>query len=520
MINKKDYKPIVLAILDGWGLGKHTKGNAISIADTPNMDKFWKDYPHTKLQASGKYVGLPRNQFGNSEAGHLNLGAGRVVKQDSVVINDSIKSGRFFKNSAFQAAIKHIKEHKSNVHIMGLLSGQESAHAERQHLLKLLELMKQNEVSNVFIHLFTDGRDAPQHAALTYIREVKKGFKNGEKIASIMGRFYAMDRNKSWERTAKAYDLLTRGTGTMVATPDEAILQAYNRNETDEYIQPTIIAKDVKSKVFIEDNDAVFFYNLRSDRARQLAKAFVQKDFGKMNPGAFHRQRVPKNIKFIAMTDFGPDLGEILVAYPSEDLKDTLPMALENYRQLYISESEKFAHVTYFLNGGYADPVSGEARIKIPSPKVRSYASRPQMSIKDVVKVIVNGLHEKQYDFICVNFPNPDMVGHTGNLAAGVKAVEAVDNALGVINKEITVHHGSLVVVADHGNVEEMINLETGEVHTEHTYNLVPFIIVNDHRYKLKPGSLSNVAPTILDIIGINKPKLMTADSLITNKHV
>lgn len=519
MINKK-YKPIVLAILDGWGLAKPSRGNAITLGKTPNMDNFWNNYSHTTLQASGSYVGLPRNQFGNSEAGHLNLGAGRIVKQDSVIINEAIKSNRFFKNPAFITAINHVKKHKSSAHIMGLLSGQESAHAEREHLLKLLELMKQNDIERVYLHLFTDGRDAPQHAALTYISEVEKGFKNGEKIVSIMGRFYAMDRNKTWSRTKRAYDLLTSGIGTVVASPKEAILQAYNRNETDEYIQPTCIAKNVKSKIVVEDNDVVFFFNLRSDRARQLAKAFVQKDFGKLNPDSFHRQRFPKNIKFVAMTDFGPDLGEILVAFPSEDIKDTLPMILKDYRQLYISESEKFAHVTYFFNGGYADEVDGEARIKIPSPKVKSYATKPEMSISDLTKVIINSLNEKQYDFICVNFPNPDMVGHTGDLNAGIRAVEAVDKAIGLINKKIVSQQGSLIIVADHGNVEEMINLKTGEVHTEHTSNLVPFVIVDKNKYKLKIGSLCNVAPTVLDLFNIPKPKLMTANSLIVKKHV
>ncbi|MFW0862239.1 MAG: 2,3-bisphosphoglycerate-independent phosphoglycerate mutase [Candidatus Komeilibacteria bacterium] len=519
MKNNK-YKPVVLAILDGWGLTKPSKGNAIAIGNTPNIDNFWDNYPHTTLQASGKYVGLPRNQFGNSEAGHLNLGAGRIVKQDSVIINDAIKSGRFFKNPAFLDALKHVEKNKSSVHVMGLLSGQESAHAERGHLLKLLELIEQHHVSNIYLHLFTDGRDAPQHAALTFIREVQKGFKNGEKIVSIMGRYYAMDRNKTWSRTKKAYDLLTSGVGTVVSSPEEAILQAYNRNETDEYIRPTIIAKDNKSKVTIKDNDSVFFFNLRSDRARQLAKAFVQKDFAKMNPGSFHRQRIPKNLKFVAMTDFGPDLGEILVAFPSEDVKDTLPVALKDYTQLYISESEKFAHVTYFFNGGYADPVNGEARIKVPSPKVKSYAMRPEMSSKELTDIVVNSIKEKQYDFICINFPNPDMIGHTGNLLAGVKAVEAVDKAVGKIYKEIAKHKGSLVIVADHGNAEEMINLKTGEVHTEHTSNLVPFIIVNHNKYKLKKGSLCNVAPTILDMLDIKKPKLMAANSLITSKHV
>jgi 2,3-bisphosphoglycerate-independent phosphoglycerate mutase len=520
MANKKQNIPVVLAILDGWGLHKPTKGNAITIANTPNMDKFWKNFSHTKLQASGKYVGLPRHQFGNSEAGHLNIGAGRVVKQDSVTINDAIESGRYFKNPAFLSAIKHVKENKSSMHIMGLLSGQESAHAERGHLLNLLEMMKQNGISKVYIHLFTDGRDAPQHAAMNYLKEVRNGFKNGEKIVSLMGRFYAMDRNKTWSRTAKAYDLLTKGTGNIAKTAEDAILQAYNRNETDEYIKPTIIAKDAKSKVTISDNDSIIFYNLRSDRARQLAKAFVQKDFVKMNPDSFHRQRVPKNIKFIAMTDFGPDLGEILVAYPSEDVKDTLPMILKDYKQLYISESEKFAHVTYFLNGGYADPVDGEARIKIASPRVKSYASKPRMSTDILTRAVVKALHDKSYDFICVNFPNPDMIGHTGDLIAGVKAVEVVDKALGTIYDELVANKGTMIIVADHGNAEEMINLDTGEVHTEHTSNPVPFIIVDHKNYKLKTGSLSNVAPTILDLFNIPKPKLMTANSLIENKNV
>ncbi|MFH1668178.1 MAG: 2,3-bisphosphoglycerate-independent phosphoglycerate mutase [Candidatus Komeilibacteria bacterium] len=515
MIKQSKKTPLVLAILDGWGLSKPNRGNAITLAKTPNFDRFWKEYPHTKLKASGRDVGLPRNQFGNSEAGHLNLGAGRVVKQDSLLINNAIDKGRFYKNSAFLSAIRHVKAHKSTMHLMGLLSGGESAHAERKHIFALLELFAREKVGKVCIHLFTDGRDAPQHAAINFITDLASGFRNGEQIVSIMGRFYAMDRNKHWERTEEAYDLLTLGQGHLTASAKEAIIQAYNRDETDEFLRPTAIAKDKKAVETIDNDDVIVFYNLRSDRGRQLAKCFVQIDFNKMNPGSFKRKKVLKNIKFVAMTDFGPDLGDILTAYPSEDVKDTLPMVLKDLRQLYISESEKFAHVTYFFNGGYADPVNGENRLMIPSPNVKSYAEKPAMSIVEMTQELIKHIQSNTYDFICINYPNPDMVGHTGNLQAGIKAVEVVDQYLGILYAEIKRKNGTLVIVADHGNIEEMIDLKTGEIDTEHSANLVPFIIVSSHKYKVSAGALANVAPTILDILEIPKAKLMTAKSLI-----
>ncbi|OIO46816.1 MAG: phosphoglycerate mutase (2,3-diphosphoglycerate-independent) [Parcubacteria group bacterium CG1_02_37_51] len=515
MTKQKKNTPLVLAILDGWGLSKPNKGNAITLAKTPNFDRFWKEYSHTKLKASGKDVGLPRNQFGNSEAGHLNLGAGRVVKQDSLLINNAIDKGRFSKNSAFLSAIRHVKTNKSTMHLMGLLSGSESAHAERKHIFALLDLLAREKVGKICIHLFTDGRDAPQHAAINFINDLTLGFKNGEQIVSIMGRFYAMDRNKHWERTEEAYDLLTLGQGHLTTSAKEAIIQAYNRNETDEFLKPTAIAKDKKTVETINTNDVIIFYNLRSDRGRQLAKCFVQADFNKMNLGSFKRKKVLKNIRFVAMTDFGPDLGDILSAYPSEDIKDTLPMALKDLRQLYISESEKFAHVTYFFNGGYADHVGGESRLMIPSPNVRSYAEKPEMSIVEMTKELVKYIKTDSFDFICVNYPNPDMVGHTGNLQAGIKAVEAVDQYLAILYDEIKKKNGTLMIVADHGNIEEMIDLETGEIDTEHSANLVPLIIVSSHKYRLITGALANVAPTILEILELPKGKLMTAKSLI-----
>lgn len=515
MINKAKNTPLVLAILDGWGLDQPNKGNAITLAKTPNFDKYWKTYAHTKLQASGKDVGLPRNQFGNSEAGHLNLGAGRVVKQDSFLINNAIDKGRFLKNPAFLSAIRHVKANKSTMHLMGLLTGSESAHAERKHIFALLELFAKEKVGKVCIHLFTDGRDAPQHAAINFISDIADGFKNGEQIVSIIGRFYAMDRNKHWDRTELAYNLLTLGKGHLTANPKEAIIQAYNRNETDEFIEPTVISKDKKIVETIKNNDAIVFYNLRSDRGRQLAKCFVQPDFNKMNPGSFKRKKVMKNIKFVAMTDFGPDLGNILTAYPSEDLKDTLPMVLKDIRQLYISESEKFAHVTYFFNGGYADHVNGESRLMIPSPNVRSYAEKPAMSIVAMTLELTKYIQADAFEFICVNYPNPDMVGHTGNLKAGIEAVEIVDQHLGLLYNEIRKKNGTLVIVSDHGNIEEMIDLKTNEIDTEHSSNPVPFIIVSPKKYRLRTGSLANVAPTILEILDIPKSKLMTAKSLI-----
>ncbi|RJQ30533.1 2,3-bisphosphoglycerate-independent phosphoglycerate mutase [Candidatus Parcubacteria bacterium] len=514
-------KPTVLLILDGWGLAKPNKGNAITLSKTPVMDKLQKKFPHTELQASGKYAGLPPFQPGNSEAGHMNLGAGRIADQDAIFISKEINTGRFFKNPAFMEAYQHIVRNNSKLHIMGMLSNGLSAHSDPDHLLALLSWARQKKIKNTYLHLFTDGRDSPQRSGLKLIEALMRGLKNsesgakrtGEWIATISGRFYAMDRKKNWENTEKAYNSMVLGQGKEAVSPQAAITQSYNRGETDEYILPYVIKRSGKPISVIDDGDAVIFFNLRSDRARQLAKPFVQKEFNKQNPGSFKRQKILKNIVFVAMTDFGPDLDHIITAYPSPDLAGTIPMALKNKKQLYIAESEKFAHVTYFFNGGFADPVAGEDRIKIDSPDVASYDKRPEMSAVKITGRVIKLL--KEYDFICVNFANPDMVGHTGNINAAVMAVEAVDKCVGKIYNAVAALGGFLIITADHGNIEKMINLKTGEVFTEHTANPVPFILAGNLKSKkIKAGKLGDVAPTILKIMGIAKPKEMTGSAL------
>ncbi len=518
MLNRK---PFLLLILDGWGIAPANKGNAIALAKTPTIDCLSKKYPYTTICASGPCAGLSQKQVGNSEAGHMNFGAGRTVEQENVVIDKSIKDGTFFKNPAFVEAVNHIKRNKSNLHIMGLLTYNQSPHADPDHLMALIEMARQYDLPKVFLHLFTDGRDSPQFAAIKLVKDLENKLTHRETIATVMGRFYAMDRNKIWSRTKKAYEAMVMGVGNKAATAEEAILQAYNRKETDEYIQPTILLQDHKPPSVVAERDSIIFFNFRSDRARQITKSFVQKKFNKLNPGAFSRKKIAKKLRFIAMTDFGPDLEDVLTAYPSEDLEETLPMQLADLEQLYISESEKFAHVTYFFNGGYPDPVGNEDRIMIPSPGVESYAEVPEMSIKKLTNTVVKKIKDNQYDFITCNFPNPDMIGHTGDLPAGIKAAESVDQHTAVLVREILKRNGKAIITADHGNLEVMINLKTNEVNTEHTVNQVPFILVDNENKSAKldsQGVLGNVAPTILDLFGRLKPKEMKSDSLLKKK--
>ncbi|MFA6466324.1 MAG: 2,3-bisphosphoglycerate-independent phosphoglycerate mutase [Patescibacteria group bacterium] len=516
-INKKNM-PLALLILDGWGIWNKKEGNAIALAHTPVINNLYEKYPNTLLQASEKYVGLPANQPGNSEAGHMNIGAGRVIEQDAVIISKSINNGTFFKNPAFLQAAHHVSEYNSDVHLMGLLSDGSSPHSHDDHLLSLISFFLSRTKQNIYLHLFTDGRDSPPFAALKILSQYTSIFNsNRVKIATVMGRFYAMDRKKSWPRTKLAYEALVMGKGHQVENPIEAVNQAYNRGESDEYILPTVIVDKDKSPIAtINSNDALVFFNLRSDRARQLTKIFGQEDFNKKNPGSFKLIKKIENLLFVALTDFGPDLERVLTAYPGIDISDTLPMALKDIRQCYIAETEKYAHVTYFFNGGYDHPVGGEDWVNIPSKDVASYAQKPEMSTFEIAEEVIKYVQEDKYDFIMVNFASPDMVGHTGDLAAGIKAVEFVDKAVGQIIDAILAKHGTIIITADHGNVEEMINLETKEIDTEHSKNPVPLIIVSHDNFKLVTnGQLANIAPTILDILGLPQPKLMTDKSLI-----
>jgi len=522
MATPKQKKPLILLILDGWGIAPKSPANAIELARKPVFNRLWKQYSHTTLKAAGSAVGLPADQPGNSEAGHLNLGAGRVVEQDTVVINKAINTGQFFKNPAFEAAAKYVRKNRSNLHLMGLLSDGKSAHSDPDHLLALLVWARLKKIKNVYLHLFTDGRDSPPHAALKLLEALMRSLKNheskgtrsGEWIATIMGRFYAMDRKKDWRRTESAYNAMVLGRGIAIRSPQAAITQAYNRGETDEFIRPYVIKRGGKAIGTMRDNDAVIFFNLRSDRARQMSKPFVQMAFNQRNAGEFKRKKILKNLLFVAMTDFGPDLDSILTAFPAGDLKDTLTMALGGRRQLYIAEKEKYAHVTYFFNGGYADPVAGEDRVLINSPHVDNYARTPAMSTGEITSYVIK--HLKQYDFITINFAIPDMVSHTGDLKAGIASVEAVDRGLYRLKHAVAAAGGTFIITADHGNAEKMLDLETGEMYTEHTNNPVPFILIESRRGKrtLKGGKLADVAPTVLKLMGVRKPKAMTGRPL------
>ncbi|HCC23765.1 TPA: 2,3-bisphosphoglycerate-independent phosphoglycerate mutase [Candidatus Falkowbacteria bacterium] len=519
-------KPIVLLILDGWGLAPKSKFNAVEQAKKPNFDKLWKKYPHTSLSASGDGVGLPARQPGNSEAGHMNIGAGRLVLQDTMIINRSIDDRTFFGNTAFLHAFDHIKANKSRLHLMGLVSVNGSPHSDLRHLFALIELANAQKQQKIFLHLFTDGRDSPQHSISSIIKKIRSHVQKinvtGDidvQIVTLMGRFYAMDRGKNWNRTKAAYDCLVESRCRRFPSVEAAIEHSYNAGNTDEYFEPSIVEDDDnKEQTRVKKNDAIIFFNLRSDRARQIAKVFAQNDFTKKNNKSFTRSKVVKNVLFCALTDFGPDLSSNLVtAFPGDDLIGTMPFIMNRYKQLYIAETEKFAHVTYFINGGHADPVFAEQRVKIDSPKIRSYAQKPEMSVYKITDYIVKSIQKGTANFIVANFANPDMVGHTGDFEATKAAISHVDNCLGMVVAAVHEQEGTLFVTADHGNAEKMMDAN-GEINVQHTTNPVPFIVANhDKSIRLRKGILGDIAPTIYDYFDIIKPDYVTGKSLITN---
>lgn len=523
--NQVHKKPYVLVVIDGLGIANDQPDNPVEMAHTPNLNMLREKYYHTSLAAAGVDVGLMPNQDGNSEAGHMNIGAGRVVGQDVSIINQSIANGTFFKNSAFIAAISHVQKNNSDLHLMGLLSDRHSGHVNPKHLEALLDLIHQQKLTNnVYLHLFTDGRDTPKHAGLGFLRSLEEKLQPHERIATIMGRVL-LDRKKNWPKTKKAYEALILGVGKLVTKPEKAIKEAYASGETDEFISPTIISiSGDPTYGRIKDNDAVIFYNLRSDRARQLTKTFVQTEFEQKNIGSFKREKILKNLVFVAMTDFGPDLDHVLTAYPSADISGTLPYALRNLKQLYIAEGEKYAHITYFFNGGHDRPVAGEDRIFVPSPEVDSYDETPEMSANKITEIVIDNIKKNQYDFYAINFANPDMIGHTGNFGAAIKAIECVDKNLGLILEEVLARDGVLFITADHGNVEEIINIQTGEIDTEHSSNPVPFFIVTNEKlfstHKLPNGRLADVAPTVLSVMNIPVTREMTGRNLLAKEQL
>lgn len=504
--------PHALVIMDGWGIAPKQKGNAIAAAHTPNLDKLRAQFSYTELAASGSAVGLPEGQDGNSEAGHMNIGAGRIILQEALLINHAINTGVFFKNPAFLEAVHHAQKNKSKLHLMGMLANRMSAHAYPDHLEALLLFCKKKGITP-YLHLFTDGRDAPPHEAVNLLKNLQDHFLDGEVISTIMGRSFAMERNKRWEITEQAYDCLVLGRGEHAESAEAAITRSYNRNETDEFIKPHVIDESG----LIGDNDAVIFFNLRSDRARQITKCFVQTDdFNQRNLGAFQRKKVLHNLKFVSMTDFGPDLDSIISAFPSPDLTDTIPLAFKELRQLYIAESEKYAHVTYFLNGGNDHPVNGEVWQKVASPADPDYTKAPEMSAKAIIDYILSQMQQSSFDLYVLNFANADMLGHTGNYKQTIPAIETIDQEIGRLwaAMQIADPNSILFITADHGNAEEMLNPLTGEIDTEHSTYLVPFIITQPGLHLRSGGGLSNVVPTMLSVLGMPKPKGMTAEPL------
>lgn len=510
------YKPVALIILDGWGIAPPSPGNAVKLAKTPFFDRLWTTYPHTQLEASGEAVGLPGNEMGTSEVGHLNIGAGRIVWQDVSKINKAIKDGSFFKNPALLKACRRAKNSNTNLHLIGLVGGG-VVHASLDHLLALLDLCARENLpkESVKIHIFTDGRDSPPKSALIYLKQLEvkmKEIKIGE-IASVTGRYWAMDRDRRWERTDKAYDALTWGRGKKASSAEEAIELAYTRGETDEFIRPTIIEPQ---RSLVKTNDAVIFFNFRADRARQLTKAFILPRFD-----YFKREVYPKNLFFVSLVECEKDIPVSASAFTPHRIEDNLTQVIsrQGKTQLHIAESEKYAYITYYFNGGIETPYPGEDRVVIPSPKVSTYDKSPEMSALKIADGVGKSLQNKDYAFVLVNFANPDMLGHTGIIPAAIKGIEAADNALKKIVEPIMVRGGTSIVTADHGNAEEMVNPQTGEVSTSHSKNPVPFILIrpekNSKPLKIRSGILADIAPTVLKLMGIPKPKQMTGKSLI-----
>lgn len=537
-------RPVILISLDGWGVARPGPGNAIASANLPNMTKFTSMYPNTTLLASGDVVGLPHGEDGNSEVGHLNMGAGRIIYQNILRINAAIADGSFLRNEAFLLAADHVKRNNSKFHIMGLM-GSGSVHSYQEHVNALLWFAKENGLPNVMLHLFTDGRDAPPQEAITKVAEIEARLQKlgVGKIASVSGRYYAMDRDNRWERIEKAYNALVVGEGKTAHSAKEAIEQSYAANITDEFIEPTVIINPDNTPVgTIDDNDAVVFVNFRPDRARQLTKAFVIKDFEQLRVKqfatayhqegrfeektiqTFQRKKMPDNVTFVAMTEYEKGIAVSSVAFPTEEIKMPLARVISerNLRQLHLAETEKYAHITYFFNGYREAPYLNEDRLEIPSPHVATYDLQPEMSSRGITDTLILKVQENKYDFVMMNFAAPDMVGHTGVLEATIKAVQCVDECLGRIVDAVLAVGGAVIITADHGNAEQKLDPISGEVDTNHTSNPVPFIAIAKQfesvtNKTLQQGILADVSPSILALMEIPKPFDMTGRNLLAS---
>lgn len=510
-------KPVVLMILDGWGISEETEGNAVYQGSTPTMDRLWADYPHCTLRADGEAVGLSEGQMGNSNVGHLNMGAGRVVYQDLVKIDRAIRDGSFYTNSVILEAYKKGKQ--NTLHLMGLLSDG-GVHSHINHLRALLKLAKDLEIPRIRIHALLDGRDVPPSSGLGYLEQLEDmirelDLENQATIATVMGRFYGMDRDNRWERTQLAYQALVEGKGQYYSSAAEAVAASYEEGNTDEFVIPSVIMdEDGIPKGTISEGDALFFFNFRADRARQISRVLSDSDFN-----VFERRKL-KDFSMMTMTQYDETI-DLPYAFPPMNPVNTVGEVVSRagLTQLRIAETEKYAHVTFFFNGGEEKVFPGEDRILIPSPKVATYDLQPEMSALEVTDKVLEAISSRKFDFIVLNYANGDMVGHTGNMEAALKAVATVDGCVEKVVNEVLAVDGRVLILSDHGNVEQMVDYNTGEAHTAHTSNLVPCILVDsEKKYLLSDGILADVGPTLLDLLGIVKPEEMTAKSILLPK--
>ncbi|PQJ20545.1 MULTISPECIES: 2,3-bisphosphoglycerate-independent phosphoglycerate mutase [Nonlabens] len=502
-------KKTILMILDGWGITQDPKVSAIAQAQTPFIDSLYLKYPNAQLRTDGEHVGLPDGQMGNSEVGHMNLGAGRIVYQDLAKINKAINDNSLKDNEVLINAITYAKANSKKIHFLGLLSDG-GVHAHINHLKALLDITKANELEDVFIHAFTDGRDVDPKSGIQHIQEIEKHIKGSNaQLATVTGRYFAMDRDNRWERVKKAYDVMVNGLGTPTHDAIQSIKQSYEDGITDEFIEPMVILNGTEPVATIQDDDVVIFFNYRTDRGRELTDMLSQRNFEEVNTKKL-------NLHYVTMTKYDDTFKNVQVMFEKDNLKNTLGEVLSKAgkKQIRIAETEKYPHVTFFFNGGQENPFEGEQRIMCNSPKVATYDLQPEMSINCVQDKIIPEIESQKADFICLNFANPDMVGHTGSMDAAIAACEAVDSAAShVINKAIDNNY-SILVIADHGNCEVMINPD-GSVNTAHTTNPVPLILIDQDIKSVKNGILGDVAPTILELMGIEQPDEMTQKSLL-----
>ena len=511
-------RPVVLMILDGYGLNDKVEGNAIAQAKTPVMDQLMKECPWVRGNASGMAVGLPEGQMGNSEVGHLNMGAGRIVYQELTRITKEIQDGTFFENPALVKAVENCKKNGSALHLMGLLSDG-GVHSHNTHLYALLELARRHGLEKVFVHCFLDGRDTPPASGREYAEALNKEMEKigVGRIASVMGRYYAMDRDNNYDRVKLAYDAMTKGEGLTAACGICAIQESYDRKETDEFVKPTVVVEDGRPVATVQDGDSVIFFNFRPDRAREITRAFCDDDFKGFDRGA------RRQITYVCFSDYDPTIPNKDVAFHKIAVTNTFGewLAANNLKQARIAETEKYAHVTFFFNGGVEAPNPGEDRILVNSPKdVATYDLKPQMSAPEVCEKLCAAIRSDKYDVIVINFANPDMVGHTGVLPAAIKAIETVDECVGKAVAAVKEVGGVMFICADHGNAEQLIDYETGEPHTAHTTNQVPFVLVNyDKGYGLREGGcLADIIPTLIEIMGMKQPAEMTGKSLLVRE--